>query len=371
MGQNDFVRDKEKVSDLYHNQDYNAALSLANELLSQKTDYDLLITKSYIEEYLDLEKAAIQSLTDAIFISDEDHALFFRRGALEYRQGWYDQCIADLNQYISNPPESTTAILYQLDLAGTDQMKIKTSNSLLAEAYSIRGLAHQHNRNYDLAQSDFENAINTEPDVAYLLNLGLLVAELGDTIQAVDYLKAGLRIEPDHAMTWYNLLLIDRSVVVPDSIYKQNDFYPMVVYRGIDAIQDGDYSLASQLIEPLLLQPSSKPEVFMYAGRISYGIGDYKNAILRYHEALSRGFKEAEIHLLLANSYFQAHIFDAATSEYEIYLIAQSTDASAWFNAAVAYHRLGDSSNMCRCLGRSIGLGMSNNQIIRMQKFCN
>ena len=370
IAQSGFLKDKQRVFELYQRGSYQEALTLARSLVAQKSDYELLITKSYCEEQLSMELAAIQTLTDALRIHDDETTLFFRRGVLEYRQGWYQQAISDFTNYISNPPVTTSGIIFQIDESGGEQLKIRSSTSLLAEAYSMRGLAYQQTGDTDRALDDFDEAILISQEPGYHVNRALLLVELKDTAQAVDDLNRALTIDPANPVAWYNLMIFDSGSEVPDSIFNDPQFYPMVTYRMVDAIQASDFELASRLIDPLLRSEFRKPETYLYAGRIAHGRTDYQQAINYYQEAIRQGVATQDIQALIGNSYFQQKEFAAAVSHYEIHLASHQQDVTTWFNAAVAYHRLDDLQNMCRCLAKSRALGMKNRQMTRMLELC-
>jgi tetratricopeptide (TPR) repeat protein len=370
MSQSHYQEDKSKVIEWYNNGEYTVALDLANKLIRRKPDYELLVTKSYIEEQLGYEKEAIRSLTDALKINSEETTLFFRRGVLAYRQGWYPQAIEDLSMYINSPPKTTTGIIYQMDESGGEQLKIRSSNSLMGEAYSHRGMSYNATNEREKAQADLLMAIELNPEASYYVNLALIHIERRDTFQAIAQLNTALELSPANSAAWYNLMLINPNIEVPDSIFKDPVFYPMVTYRMIDAIQEEDYLLASRLVKGLLKSEYNPPETYVYAGRISYGLKDFKEAIDFFNQAKGEKADSEEIDALLGNCYFQLREFEAAVSHYEIHLVNNHDDRDTWFNAAVAYHRVGDLDNMCRCLDRSIALGITNSQSERMLRLC-
>jgi tetratricopeptide (TPR) repeat protein len=360
----------EQVVLLYQKGAQQEALQFLHREIDQHSRYDLWVLKSQLEYDQGLVEEAILSLSEALNISRLQHDLFFRRGMMKFEKGWYRQAIDDFTYFIDNQDGNTTAIFYKIDPNQSEQLQVKTSNMLLSEAYLHRGLCHEKLYVLSDAASDISKAVQLDSTAPNYLNYGLIRLRLGDSLNAINFIQQSVNIDPTYSLGWYNLLLLDPSVQVPETIVSEAAFLPMVQYRAVEALQNNDLMLAGHLLRQLISIYPNRYEIHELYGRLYYLRGDLDLAIEHFQQVLTLSEEYPNIHHLLGNSYFQKHSFEAAVSHYELFLARNHLRSDIWFNAAVAYHRLGDQQNMCRCVKRAIELGFRNTQLAEMKRLC-
>ena len=347
----------------------SAIVLLENEIeKSPKAEYYEL--KSQIEVEVGMLRAALRSVSKALELSLDRWDLHFRRGLIFHNLGIYKKAIDDFSDFIRHNDGATTAIFFRSDINEQEPLRIKTSNMVVTDAFMYRGLSYQAIDSLSRAEHDLISAIKLDSSAALFLNLGLIQLEKGDTLLARDALKTAVTLNSNYALGWYNLKLIDRSVTIPIVIAEDSQIFPLLQYRALEALEQNNLHLAGQLKESLIRLFPDRAENLELAGRIAYKQGDFSSAILYFLEGQKLATENGVFHNLLGNSYFQLGEYEAAVSHYEMQLISDPFNVAVGFNAAVAYHRLGDTDNMCRCIRNLQKSEFDNPQLIKLLNQC-
>jgi len=174
-------------------------------------------------------------------------------------------------------------------------------NNLGAEAL-LDGDLERATREIELAHRiapDFTKAIN---------NLGVCRARAGDTAGAEQIYRHGLEIEPDNGPILSNLLRlyqetgrqeeVGRMLEKLETLKISNPFY--YVYRGENALADGDLQKALEYMVEGLRRDSELPEVHVGLAEVYLATGDLDRARHHVERALRLDSTHPEARRLLA-----------------------------------------------------------------------
>ena len=360
----------ERARYLHHQGHSEEALALLDQEAGEHPGFEVLVLRSGIAYDLGRLDEAILSLSQALRLSSHQADLFFRRGMMWYERTQYRLAIADFDYFIGHFDPNTTAVYFQVDPWMDEQASVQTSNMLLGDAYLHRALCYEEIDSLQAAERDFVEALRLDRSPSHFLDYGLLKLRQGDTSMALTLMQEAVSIDPAYSLGWYNLIVLDPSTPLPDRLAEDPQIFPLLYYRALETVQDQEWLLAHQLVGRLLDLYPGRHESHALAGRLAYGQKDWDRAIDHFQRALALSDGPSDYRLLLANAFFKKRAYGMAVSHYELYLAADDHNTDVWFNAAVAYHRLGDDANMCRCLEQAIAGGVQNPQIIRMKSHC-
>lgn len=326
--------------------------------------------KSQLEESVGRLSEAQVSISRAIELSVDRGDLYFKRAMLFYVSGQHTLAIKDFDTFLKNPSPNTTAVYFQLDPHELEQAQVKTSNMISSEALMHRGLSYAAIDSLDQAETDMQAALLQDSLAPYFLNFALVKMKKKDSVAAIQAIQASLSLDSSYVLGWYNLKILKPEVSIPSVLRESATLFPLLYYDALDALSTDEVDLGVRLSDDLLFLYPERSEVYALAGRLAYKQRKYDDALryFLYGTKISSG--NGEFHLLLANTYFQLESYEAAVSHYELLLVSDPLDPEIGFNAAVAYHRLEDYTNMCRCLQNIKKSTFQNSQLSQMLQLC-
>ncbi len=336
---------------LYYEAQYSEALREIEKYLLTERDPQGFFMESMIYEAMGNSTRAISSLTNAVALDPGHLESYFKRGLLYYNKGIYNQAIQDFNMVLDfDGQASTSAIYYQLDPNGQEQVKLSTIATMRAQVYGLRGLAFQAIGEYEKALNDLNSSIERDSSAQNFVNRALLYKETNQRQLALNDLERAVRIDPDLVIGWYNLVILDPEHPVPNRILHNAEFFPMISYRAVEAYQSREYDLAESLFrEALALRPND-PLLLINSGRLNYQRGDYRDAVAFFKKVLEVDPSRFEAYYLLGNSFHQIQEYTQSVSYYEQYLARDRSNGTVWYNAALTYFELDDDQRGCECL---------------------
>jgi tetratricopeptide (TPR) repeat protein len=348
----------EEVRSLHHQGYHKEALTLLREYLGQYPSTTAYYLESVIHESLGNNMQAISSLTEVIRLDVNHLEAHFKRAELFYQLGLYQEAISDLD-YILDFQNSgdTQAIYFKIDPTGKDQVEVTSLVDMKDQVYGLRGLSYQAIGRFDHALDDLTEAIRRDSVSQNFVNRALLWKELNEFDQSRSDLYEAIRLDSNMVHAWYNLLLIEPALNLPEEILSDQQFVPLLTYQAVEAFQKGDLVLADQLFKNALKIKADDPLLLINAGRLSDKQGDYDQAIEYYRRCRLVEPDMFELLYLIANSLHKKGDYSLASSYYEQYLARDGTNEHVWYNAALNYRALDDKEETCRCLKMAMSEG--------------
>ncbi|MFY0690031.1 MAG: tetratricopeptide repeat protein [Cyclobacteriaceae bacterium] len=343
----------------YNNREYLIAESKMRELIEMERSVDNYFLQSSILEALDKKSAAISALTKLLAIDDTYLEAVFKRGQLFYEQGVYKQAIDDFTQIIEWPETPTKAIFFRIDTEGDGQVKVGSLETMKAQVYSLRGMAHQAMGDMDQAKVDLDQALRLAPDAEQYMNRGLLYFEMGDLSMAEQDLKRCVEMDNRSVRGWFNLLVVNPNTSIPDDVLQDVSFAPLLVYRGVDALNEDRLGEARTLFYQALKVKLKDPLLLMNIGRLEDKEANHDEAVRFFAAALAIDPAQFDAYYLLGNTFYKKGEYLNAAEAYERYLAHDRSNGQIWYNAGITYHNLEEFQTSCLYLDNAIERGMN------------
>jgi len=271
-------------------------------------------------------------------------------------------------------------------------------DSINAELYFSRGLAHQKLMNYQSAATDFEKAIILNDTVAaYYLNLADLFAEGKSIIPAINVLSKGLEKQPENINMLLNLstyyLYIndtDKSIKMTNAILRLDASQAEAYFnKGLAYAFAGDTLKAISTFQTATEQNPDYYDAFIQLGLLCagkkmklaesyyqnalrirpesveaiYGLGMYYQNADEYEEAKSTyrsligidvQFKDAYYNV--GYIYFQQDSLKKALNYFDMAANVDVGFARAYYMRGLTYEAMSDTSNAIKDYNRTLSL---------------
>ncbi|MCP4457593.1 MAG: tetratricopeptide repeat protein [Cytophagales bacterium] len=339
---------------------FKQALTFSNQSLEDNDDPSSYLLRAMIHQSLGNNSNAHEDYVQAITLDREYYEAYFQFSEFLVETMEYERAIASLNFLLNRIDRGDTkGIFVKYDVHRQEVTQITTLVGMEADILSKRGLALQKLGQLEEAILDFDKAIEISETVDKLVNRALLLTELGKEDEAKNDLTQAINLNPGSALAWYNLLIIDPSIILPTELDKNPEFAPMLSVKGIEAFDSGDYLSAGNLFDQALKLTPNDPVLLLNSGRLDQRNEAYQSARVKFTKAINLAPSKSETLYLLGNSYFGQKEYRNAISYYQQYLKTDPTHAQTWFNSGMAYLELKELENACKCLNRSDDLGMS------------
>ncbi len=362
----------EKARAQYYDGHYEEALTTVNEYLSLERSIEGYYLQAMIYEAMGNNMGAIKSLSNIVYADEAHLDARFKRGELYYREGIYIQAIEDFNFIVGfSGNTETNAVYFKIDPTGQEQVHVTSLASMKGQVYAMRALALQATGEYDLALEDISYAISKDSTAQNYINRALLYKEIYKYDLAKADLRVAISLRPDLVNAWYNLLLLDPDIQIPDDILMNTEFIPLITYQAVEAFQNGDLELAKSLFSKALVANPDDPILLTNAGRLSYTLENYDDAIKFYMRVISLHPSRFEAYYLIGNSFFQKKEFNQSAAYYEQYLARDRSNANVWYNAAITYMELKDEERACECIQNALERGMVIDSGFSLLQTCN
>jgi len=344
----------------YISGDYIQALAHINTSLEKGNDPSHYLLRAMIHQALTNNSNAHDDFVKAITLDREYYEAYFQFSEFLSETFEYERAIASLNFLLNRISRGETkGIFIKYDVHGVEGTQITTLVGMEAEILMKRGLALKKMGRLDEAMLDFDRAIEITETVDKFVNRALLFSELGRRKEAKEDLTSAISLNPNSALAWYNLLIIDVATKLPGSLEMNSEFAPMLSLKGIEAFEGGDVDAAEKLFSQALQLTPNDPVLLLNAGRVDQRNQNFEKAQDKFVRVIHLSPAKSEALYLLGNSYFGQKEYKNALNYYEQYLKTDPTNAQIWFNSAMAYLELDETESACKCLRRSDDLGMS------------
>lgn len=348
------------ASSNFYSGKYDQALKDIDQAIESANNPEDYLLRATIHQALGNNTNAHDDYVKAITIDKNYYEAYFQFSEFLYETMEFERAIASLNFLLSHIGRGETkGIFIKNDIYGQEGTQLTSLVGMEAEILIKRGLALQKIQRLDEALVDFDRAIELDESVDKLVNRALLLLALGEKNKAKENLNNAIELNPMSSLAWYNFLIVDPTISLPETLEKDPDFAPMISVKGIEAFEAGDFKSAGRLFSQALRLTPNDPVLLLNAGRVDQRNQNFKLAQDKFIKVLKLEPSKSEALYLLGNSFFGQKEFTKALHQYERYLKTDPTHAQTWFNSAMAYMELEEEENACTCLNRSADLGMA------------
>ena len=234
-----------------------------------------------------------------------------------------------------------------------------------AEAYNTRGVAHNEKGEFDLAMTDFNKAIELDPDFAKAyINRGAIYIEKGAFDLAIPDFDKAIELDPDDVAAYSNrgtaYANTGRFDLAVQDLHKAVELKPddanEYASRGTAYIGTGEFDLAIRDLDKAIeLDPNLAKAHFM-RGSTHMKKGDPDLAIQDLDKAIELDPDDA---ISYANRGF-AHVkkgeLDLAIQDFDKAIELNPSDANAYNSRGVVHINKGDPDLAIRDLDKAIAL---------------
>lgn len=342
-------------------------------LALEKLDEFLYHKPSFIEAYFyrGAVKAALKkfesALTDYNILLELDpqhSAGLHARAILNYELKKYDAAREDFYSLRSIPRGETNALLFKRSKYGGGVDGISTVQSdNHAEIYQYLGMIEKEQKNYDRALLYFDSALYLRPqEPGYYINRGLLhQAQSNFSLAEKDYLKA-LDLYPGHALAEYNLAVLMQSkgeeAGASDYFTRAIQDNPNSPYpyrqRAYRSIQQRHFTAALKDLDHALSLDDSDAETWLNHGLSLSKLKRWKEAIRSYTRAIELKPDLEKAYLNRGNTLYRLELYQEALNDYQAALLFRPGYGIALYHRALVYHQLGDDPKACDDLEKAI-----------------
>ena len=341
-------------------QAYDSALASVDQAIEISADQHAYFLRGSIYESIGEEVRAVNDYTEVIRLNARFKEAYFKRGELFYELGVYDQAIEDFSYLVNNPGnDNTQAVFFRMDPSGQEQVKIGTMVTMMSSVYAFRGLTYQEIGEYDKALADLDQAVVLDSSAQNLVNRALLYAETGEEATAIRHLNWAIKLDPLNEIAWFNLVILDGKVTLPDALMNSANFGPMLTYQGIEAYDAGRYGEADRLFRQALRNNPNDPNLLLNIGRLRIKQAQYPEARQQFRRVISMEGSRLEAYYLMGNAFFKEQQFEQAAAYYEQFLVRDRSKPHIWYNTAMAYFELDKRERACEYLKQAMDRGMA------------
>ncbi len=314
----------------------------------------ILQKQSVVYRFLENYEQALTVINQAISLVPNNPNYYNEKSSVLSELKRYDEGLAAINQAINLAPRAAWYVnrgsLYynqqKYELALSDWNKAIDINPNFADAYYNRGLLYSDQQKYELALADYNKAINLNPNFADAYNnRGNLYKNLQKYELALsDYSKA-IDINPNFADAYYNRGLLYQDLQKYDlalSDYNKaidiNPNYAKAYYnRGILYQDLQKYDLAlSDYSKAIDINPKFA-NAYYNRGNLYYNQQKYKLALDDYNKAIELNPNFAMAYNNRGNLYYNQQKYELALADFNKAIELNRNYAEAYVNRGVVY----------------------------------
>jgi tetratricopeptide (TPR) repeat protein len=319
------------------------------------------------------ENKSLRALADyeaVVKVDPNNLEAYFQKGLIYHNSASGEQAIKDFTFVIENQNRSkTNAVYFANDPYGTKGTFLTSLQSMIGSVYQYRGLAYKKMGKDELALADFNKSFEYDTLADYFVNRSQLYTKIGDDQLAKMDLKSAITLEPDNYLAWYNLVLLDETVKLPNDLVNNEAFFPMLNLLGANAYESGEYALATSYLTKAIENNPKEELAYLNRGKALLKTRAYKQARVDFLKALQLNSNNIDVFHLIGNSFFLEQNFVDAIGFYERFLSVDQGYKNVWFNAAMAYLSTGKTERGCDCLEKAKLLGMEQ-AMAQKKKYC-
>jgi tetratricopeptide (TPR) repeat protein len=316
--------------------------------------------KGLILEAQGLDQSAIPAYEAVLKLNNAHQEARFRLALLYLKFKNPELAIKNFNVLLAGSDDAITrGVFFQIDPSGTNQTSVMTLSGLRAQMYDYRGRAHEQMLDYQMALSDYRKAISLSVGSDFFVDKGLLHLKLDQQDSAILLFEEALRLNPMDQLAFYNLLLLNVEVGLPDTLGFEDSFAPILSYKAAQALDKQDYTQALELLNVSLTIQEDVLALINH-GRVLIKLKDFEGALIDFRRALLIDPDASECLYLSGNAYYFLKEFELALAYYQKYLAIYPQHGITWFNGAMALFSLKKSQEGCHYLRQALVCGEEN-----------
>ncbi len=318
---------------------------------------------------------ALANYNHALEFNPNDAETYNNRGVIYARKSEYNEALENFARALELAPTLVETYVargifyyttgdYEAALIDiTHALEIKPD---YAEAYRNRGIVYAGLNEYAKALADYTRVIEFTPDDAWGYNKrGNIYYDLGKYAEALDDFTRAIELTPNDAWlhskrgsTYYYLnAYIEALADFTQAIALKPDDAGMYSNRGLTHDAMGMHAKAiTDFTHAISLDPDNT-EMYSKRGTSYYYAGKYERAMADYTYAIEHNFATADIYYNRGLTYVNMEEYTKALTDFTRVLGFSSDYADdAYYYGAIAYSRLGYTSNACNWLQNALAL---------------
>jgi tetratricopeptide (TPR) repeat protein len=278
--------------------------------------------------------------------------------------------VADHYQYIALIPLAALLgagwSLWQRQVLKIGHWAALAAAIILVGAFTV--LTFRQCRYYDNAMALYQFTVDRNPD-SWLgqNNLGLELAKLGRSSDAVQRYQEALRLNPQNAESYNGLGLeafkqqqLSQAIAYFQKSLEIKSEFPQAHYNLASALRDSGQpdEAIKEYQAAVRLQPDYL-EALNNLGNVLNRAGRFSEAIIYYHRAIHLNPDDAATHYNLGNALENSHRPAEAVEQYRVSLKLDPKDANAVANLASAYADLGRSAEAIQTAKKALEMAQA------------
>ena len=247
-------------------------------------------------------------------------------------QGRFDEALAHFEKLLQTQIERRYADVHNnLGVAHEQKGDLRKAESCYRQAleinpdferarYNLANVLDSTSR-FAEAQAEYRRVLTRNPQEGRALqNLAVSLASSGDLQQAAQLLQELLEAEPHNMLAWENLASVFRDMGLPEKAEqteKQAGEVAPLPPEELPFDLDAILHQASKDYSEVLERHPRWPDVHFKLGLVFEGLGDPKEALSCYQQALAINPDYVQAHRKLAELFFDLGRFDDAIQEFQ------------------------------------------------------
>jgi len=324
------------------------------------------IQRAQAKELANKKIGALIDYEIAIQLDPENPTAYFKRGLLYHHQKNYKMAIVDFSRLLEgNDTKETKGIIFkgiEINEGGEAAFDgIVTINKMKGDIYNARANSLEGTKKYNLALKDYDSAISINSKSAnFLVNRGVLMLQLKDTVDAALNFRKALNIDGEHYLALYNLSLIagtEERKKLNAKIFGQGQFAHAYSNRGFEKFLRNDFVGALNDYDSALFLRPKYAEDLMSRGLVKMKLKKYLEANEDFKMSLEKDRSLIKNYVHLGNTYQKLDDFQNAIDHYQLYLTLHGDDARVYYNKGIAEYNSDKIQEACVSLKKSLSLG--------------
>lgn len=352
------------------NKSYKTALAQFNECLRIDPYYmSAYYSRAIARDHLGDKQGALTDYNIYLETKPLDKEALFSRAVARYDFGQWAMSKEDFLSLLKLPPGGeTNTVYFQIGREDIGASKgFTTSGSLTPTYFNYLGLIETKLSDFTMALHYFDSAIrlsSANPDL--FLNRGIARQNSGDTLGAKSDFEVALQINPDSYMASHNLAVLsvasqnnEQSEKLLTEAIEKNPTLPFsYAERGSLRMKTGNLPGALQDYSEAIRLDPGEPEYWLNRGIIKEQLNDYRGALADYQQAIKLKPDYEKVWLNHGNALVKLNRVKEAIEDYTVAITYYPEYGLAYYNRSVAYHRLAKKAEACKDLTQAIALGM-------------
>jgi tetratricopeptide (TPR) repeat protein len=307
---------------------------------------------------------------------------YYNRALLRYKLKDFENAIVDLNKLLELPAGNTNTVYFQGVTESEEETPTLTGISTLSnsgEIYNYRGLCRAELNDLKGAMSDFNLAIENQPENAsYYYNRGNLYLKTNQKDLALADFEKTIQLNPEHKPAFHKIVAMKRDAGKNDSL--EMDYYNKSIEAGknttssylsraVVRFNKSDLTGALEDYNAAIKIDDTNSEAFINRGIVKEKLKDFEGAIKDYNQALTLKPKSVKAYSNRAKAKFKLNKFAEAALDYSKAIELDSSDASQYYNRGLAEYLSKQKIQACKDWNKALKMGYKE-AADKVKEFC-